>query len=355
MHIDGTEACLFSLSCSIFSTLLVLWRMLSCQHVLFDIENQDSVSLLCFKNWCAHLSRTGVFACPLSLFHNKTTNLWNITGITHPVHNEETWDAIPTHSIAGKLMFIANQHENTMMIKHSILPISASVVGLPAVAWGQHLSNAMSLPKKSDFTNPAQCMFDSLLLMSVNVLNLNACSHSVDVRKCLEHVQTSSFVGKHLLVSAMAKWISDIKGNHVEFKHNWIVRPIQQQSCLPCAKCAVKCLSMSESVLACQQKSASVRKCPGLSRCLCWIKRSICLVKQISLLETTSTAVLLANVVVVAVDLSRVFHAVDSAALQVTHRCTPAPYGTPAAPAALPTHSFGDVDPCLDSDLRTLC
>jgi len=24
-----------------------------------------------------------------------------------------------------------------------------------------------------------------------------------------------------------------------------------------------------------------------------------------------------------------------------------------AVPAALPTHSFGDVDPCLDSDLRT--
>jgi len=53
------------------------------------------------------------------------------------------------------------------------------------------------------------------------------------------------------------------------------------------------------------------------------IKRSICLVKQISLLEIISTAVLPANVVVVVVDLSRVFHAVDSATLQVTHRCTP--------------------------------
>jgi len=52
---------------------------------------------------------------------------------------------------------------------------------------------------------------------------------------------------------------------------------------------------------------------------------------------------------------SRVFHAVDSATLQVTHRCTPAPYGILAVPAALPTHSFGVVDPCLDSDLRTLC
>jgi len=56
--------------------------------------------------------------------------------------------------------------------------------------------------------------------------------------------------------------------------------------------------------------------------------------------------VLLAVVVVVVVDLSRVFHAVDSVTLQVTRRCTPAPYGMLAVPAALPTHSFGDVDPC---------
>jgi len=41
---------------------------------------------------------------------------------------------------------------------------------------------------------------------------------------------------------------------------------------------------------------------------------------------------------------SRVFHVIDSATLQATHRCTPAPYGTLAVPAALPTHSFGDVD-----------
>ena len=66
------------------------------------------------------------------------------------------------------------------------------------------------------------------------------------------------------------------------------------------------------------------------------------------------TAVLLASCVVV-VDLSRVFHAIDSATLQPVHRCTPAPYGMLAVPAVLPTHSFGDVDPCLDSDLRTLC
>jgi len=79
------------------------------------------------------------------------------------------------------------------------------------------------------------------------------------------------------------------------------------------------------------------------------------LLKQISSLEIASAAALLAIVVVVAADLSRVFHVVDSATLQVTHRCTPAPCGMLAVPAALPTHSFGDVDPCLDSDLRTLC
>jgi len=62
--------------------------------------------------------------------------------------------------------------------------------------------------------------------------------------------------------------------------------------------------------------------------------------KQISYIEIISTAVLLANVVVV-VDLSGVFHAVDSATLQVAHRCTHAPYGMLAV---LPTHSFGDMD-----------
>jgi len=71
--------------------------------------------------------------------------------------------------------------------------------------------------------------------------------------------------------------------------------------------------------------------------------------KQFSLIEIIITVELLAIVVV---DLSRVFHAVDSATLQVAHRCTPAPCGMLTA---LPTHSFGDVDPCLDSDLWTLC
>jgi len=72
--------------------------------------------------------------------------------------------------------------------------------------------------------------------------------------------------------------------------------------------------------------------------------------KQFSLLEIISTVVLLANVVVV-VDLSRVFHVIDSATLQAAHRCTHVPYGMLAA---LPTHSFGDMDH-LDSDLRAPC
>jgi len=74
-------------------------------------------------------------------------------------------------------------------------------------------------------------------------------------------------------------------------------------------------------------------------------------VQKISLIEIISTVVLLAIVVV---ESSRVFHAIDSAALQLVHRCTPAPYGILAVPAVLPTHSFGDMDH-LDSDLRTLC
>jgi len=56
--------------------------------------------------------------------------------------------------------------------------------------------------------------------------------------------------------------------------------------------------------------------------------------KQFSSLEIISTATVLLAVVV---DLSRVFHAVDSATLQVAHRCTPAPDGTLAVPAVLPT------------------
>jgi len=81
-------------------------------------------------------------------------------------------------------------------------------------------------------------------------------------------------------------------------------------------------------------------------------QRDLLVMKQFSSIEIISTAMLPTTVVV---DLSRVFHAVDSATLQVTHRCTPAPYGTLTVPAALPTHSFGDVNPCLDSDLRTPC
>jgi len=61
-------------------------------------------------------------------------------------------------------------------------------------------------------------------------------------------------------------------------------------------------------------------------------------VQKISYIEIISTVVLLlAMVVVVVVDLSRVFHVIDSATLQLTHRCTPAPDGTLAVPAVLPT------------------
>jgi len=57
-------------------------------------------------------------------------------------------------------------------------------------------------------------------------------------------------------------------------------------------------------------------------------------VQKINLLEIISTAVLLAMVVVVVVDPSRVFHVIDPATLQAAHRCTHAPYGMLAA---LPT------------------
>ena len=73
------------------------------------------------------------------------------------------------------------------------------------------------------------------------------------------------------------------------------------------------------------------------------LKRPACLLKQFSLIEIIST-----------VDYSAasygccwssgVFYANDSATLQLTHRCTPAPDGMLTA---LPTHSFGDVDPWL--------
>jgi len=75
-------------------------------------------------------------------------------------------------------------------------------------------------------------------------------------------------------------------------------------------------------------------------------------VQKISLIEIVSTAVLLAVVVVVVVDLSRVFYAVDSATLQPVHRCTPAPYGTLAVPAALPTVALHVVQ---QSAWRVMC
>jgi len=53
----------------------------------------------------------------------------------------------------------------------------------------------------------------------------------------------------------------------------------------------------------------------------------------------TVAVLLLAVVVAVVVDLSRVFHVIDSATLQLAHRCTPAPDGMLAAPAVLPTPS----------------
>jgi len=54
------------------------------------------------------------------------------------------------------------------------------------------------------------------------------------------------------------------------------------------------------------------------------LKRLAQLLKQFSLLEFISTATALLAMVV---ESSRVFHAVDIAALQVTHRRRPAPYG----------------------------
>jgi len=98
----------------------------------------------------------------------------------------------------------------------------------------------------------------------------------------------------------------------------------------------------------------AVESFPAMDIC-CWMTRDLQVVQKISLLEIVSTAVLLANAVVVVVDLLESSMLLTQATLQATHRCTPAPCGTLAAPAALPTHSFGDVDPCLDSDLRTLC
>jgi len=91
------------------------------------------------------------------------------------------------------------------------------------------------------------------------------------------------------------------------------------------------------------------RSFPGTISIKCWTMRDLLVVQKISLIEITSTAVLLAIVVVVVVDLSRVFHAVDSATLQLVHRCTPAPDGMLAVPAVLPTPSP------LDTSLTNSC
>jgi len=56
--------------------------------------------------------------------------------------------------------------------------------------------------------------------------------------------------------------------------------------------------------------------------------------KQFSLLEIVSTATVLLAMVV---ESSRVFHAVDSAALQAAHMCTPAPYGMLTALPTVPS------------------
>jgi len=77
-------------------------------------------------------------------------------------------------------------------------------------------------------------------------------------------------------------------------------------------------------------------------------------VQKISLLEIVSTAVLLANVVVVVVDLSRVFHVIDSATLQAAHRRTPAPYGILAVLPTLTRKSIAG--PMLPlASLQLLC
>jgi len=74
---------------------------------------------------------------------------------------------------------------------------------------------------------------------------------------------------------------------------------------------------------------------PGMISVQCWmIKRSVCLLKQISHVEIASTCSAATSH---GCRSSGVFHAVDSAALQPVHRCTPAPCGTLAAPAVLPT------------------
>jgi len=69
--------------------------------------------------------------------------------------------------------------------------------------------------------------------------------------------------------------------------------------------------------------------------------RDLLVVQKISLLGIISTCSVATSY---GCRSSGVFYAVDSATLQLTHRCTPAPDGILAVPAVLPTHSFGDVD-----------
>jgi len=68
---------------------------------------------------------------------------------------------------------------------------------------------------------------------------------------------------------------------------------------------------------------------------LCWMIRDPLVVQKISLLEIISTCSAATSY---GCRSSGVFYAVDSATLQPVHRCTPAPYGILAVPAALPTH-----------------
>jgi len=74
---------------------------------------------------------------------------------------------------------------------------------------------------------------------------------------------------------------------------------------------------------------------PGIISTWCWmIKRSVCLLKQISYAEIISTCSAATSY---GCGSSGVFYAVDSATLQPVHRCTPAPDGMLAVPAVLPT------------------
>jgi len=100
--------------------------------------------------------------------------------------------------------------------------------------------------------------------------------------------------------------------------------------------------------LTCMSNQHKRNQCNWLIRLLD-DKRSVCLVKQISLLEIVSTAVLLAAVVV---DLSRVFHVIDSSctsSCSQVHTCSL--WNTSCASNTL-LRRHGSLG---DSNLRTLC